>query len=91
MHQDREQYLLTPAEAATFLRTNVRTMERWRSMNTGPDFCKVGHRVAYPRVALEAFISQQTSSRAGSAPAAAVQSATSIRRMRCASIAPRAV
>lgn len=38
-------------------------MQRWRLMYTGPDFCRVGRRVAYSRFALKAFIAQQIGSR----------------------------
>lgn len=52
--------LLTPAEAALALRTNVHTLERWRSARTGPAYVKIGRRVAYAQAALRAYCTQQT-------------------------------
>ena len=48
--------LHTPDEAADFLRSNARTLERWRTTGGGPRFVKVGRRVCYRRVDLEAFV-----------------------------------
>lgn len=52
--------LLTPTEAAAYLRSNARTLERWRSMGVGPAFVKIGRRVAYTRHALKEFVVSQT-------------------------------
>jgi excisionase family DNA binding protein len=52
--------LLTPGEAAQLLRTNVRTLERWRSTGDGPSFAKIGKRVAYHRAELERWVEQRT-------------------------------
>jgi len=52
--------IYTPQEAADFLRAQARTLERWRIDGTGPDFVKVGRRVAYTGAALRAFVEQQT-------------------------------
>ena len=45
--------LYRAAEAAALLKSNARTLERWRSTGTGPSFVKVGRRVAYRRSDLE--------------------------------------
>ena len=47
-------------EAADLLKSNARTLERWRSTGTGPPFVKVGRRVAYRRSDLERWLTQQT-------------------------------
>lgn len=52
--------LHTPREAAVFLRTNDRTLERWRTTGTGPAFVKLGGRVFYRLSVLEAFVEQST-------------------------------
>lgn len=36
--------LLTPKEAAAFLKMSEKTLEKWRSNGTGPKFRKLGHR-----------------------------------------------
>lgn len=51
--------LLTPDEAAAFLRSNSRTMERWRVIGDGPAFVKIGRRVAYRLDDLETWIQQR--------------------------------
>jgi excisionase family DNA binding protein len=51
--------LLTPDEAAALLRSNPRTLERWRTAGGGPAFCKVGRRVCYRREDLDAWLSRQ--------------------------------
>ena len=52
--------LFTPEETAGNLGTNIRTLERWRSTGEGPEFVKIGRRVAYRRSALEAWLKRQT-------------------------------
>jgi excisionase family DNA binding protein len=52
--------LVTTDEAAQVLRTNPRTMERWRSTGEGPAFVKVGRRVAYSLSALREWVHRQT-------------------------------
>ena len=54
-----DRVLYTPDEAAKFLNSNVRTLERWRTEGNGPRFVKVGRRVHYRREALDAWIIQQ--------------------------------
>jgi excisionase family DNA binding protein len=59
--------LLTPAEAAEFLRTGVRTIERWRSTGGGPAYLKVGRKVAYRVEDLEAWLARQRREHTGAA------------------------
>lgn len=51
--------LLTPEEAAEFLRTKPRTIERWRHAGGGPPFLKIGRRVCYRLSDLEGWLAQQ--------------------------------
>ena len=55
--------LYTTEEAASYLRSNARTLARWRYAGHGPAFTKIGRRVAYQRASLDAFIQQQTRQR----------------------------
>jgi sarcosine oxidase delta subunit len=52
--------LFMPDEAASYLRSNPRTLERWRTVGGGPAYVKVGRRVAYSRASLDRYIEQQT-------------------------------
>ncbi len=52
--------LFTPTEAAATLRSNTRTLERWRTTGTGPAFVKIGRKVAYTRASLGEFVAAQT-------------------------------
>jgi excisionase family DNA binding protein len=56
--------LLTTQEAAEFLRLSVPTLERMRSLGTGPDFIRLGQgkrcRIAYRRTDLDAFLEVNT-------------------------------
>ena len=56
---DDPETLYTPLEAAAFLTTQHRTLERWRANGTGPTFIKVGRRVAYRRADLLSYIERQ--------------------------------
>ena len=47
-------------ETASLLKSNPRTLERWRSIGTGPPFVKIGRRVAYRLSDLQAWLAQQT-------------------------------
>jgi Helix-turn-helix domain len=67
--------LLTPQEAAEFLRTKDRTLERWRQVGGGPIFTKVGRRVVYKISDLESWVLQQRRSHTGSAGAPALPAA----------------
>lgn len=40
--------LLTPAEAAQYLRVEPGTLQQWRWAGTGPTYVKVGRSVRYP-------------------------------------------
>lgn len=51
--------LLTPEEAADYLRSNARTLERWRVVGSGPRFCKIGRVVRYHLEDLDQFVAQQ--------------------------------
>lgn len=51
--------LLTPEEAAKFLRATVHSLERWRSAGGGPTFTKIGRRVVYSLADLEAWVARQ--------------------------------
>ena len=57
MHDDP---IYTPPETAEKLRSNERTLERWRTTGTGPAFVKIGRRVGYRQSAINAFLQQQT-------------------------------
>ena len=52
--------LLTPDEAAEWLRSKERTLERWRSDGVGPAFVRLGRRVAYRLEDLQAWVERQT-------------------------------
>jgi hypothetical protein len=49
--------LLNTREAAALLHVRPRTMEYWRSQNTGPTYSRIGHAIRYSRAALNKFIS----------------------------------
>jgi len=42
-----ESPLLTPEEAAAFLRSHVRTLEKWRTRRRGPRYVRLGRLVRY--------------------------------------------
>ena len=49
--------LLTPAEAAEYLKISVSTLERMRSEGSGPPFVRTSaRRVLYQRAALEGWV-----------------------------------
>lgn len=48
--------LLTITEAADLLRAPVATLRYWRHLGTGPHSFRVGRRVLYRRVDLEAWV-----------------------------------
>lgn len=52
--------VLTTAEAALILKTNPRTLERWRSTGSGPVYIKVGRRAAYRLRDLERWLDAQS-------------------------------
>lgn len=51
--------LLTTAEVADLLRVPDSTVRHWRHVGTGPRWAKVGKRVTYNRVDVEAWWTQQ--------------------------------
>lgn len=51
---------LSPVEVASCLGVATRTLERWRSANTGPAYIKVAaDKVVYPRLALIDWLAEQ--------------------------------
>jgi predicted DNA-binding transcriptional regulator AlpA len=48
--------LLTPRQAAAYLRLSVATLQRHRTNGTGPKFLKLGRKVAYRAVDLQLWI-----------------------------------
>lgn len=53
--------LLTPPEAAEFLRTTAKTLSVWRSTGRhGIPFVKAGRKIWYDRAALVRFLAKQT-------------------------------
>lgn len=50
----------TEGEAAAILRSNARTLARWRSNGVGPRFIRIGRRVAYRDSDLNDFLDRQT-------------------------------
>jgi excisionase family DNA binding protein len=48
--------LLTPDEAGKYLRCAKQTLARWRCEGGGPAYVKMGTRVLYRRVDLDAWI-----------------------------------
>ena len=51
--------LLKPSEAAEYLRTATKTLEKWRVLGLGPQFTKVGGRVFYQKAHLDAWVASQ--------------------------------
>ena len=52
-------------EAAHLLKSNPRTLERWRTIGDGPTFIKLGRRVAYRLSDLQAFVNEQSRKHTG--------------------------
>jgi hypothetical protein len=48
-----------PQEAATELKGCARTMDRWRKLYEGPPITKLGRRIFYRRLSLEAWLRDQ--------------------------------
>lgn len=61
-----ESPLKTPTEAAEFLRTKERTLERWRHDGGGPAFIKIGRRVVYRLEDLDSWVARQRRRQSGS-------------------------
>lgn len=51
--------LLTPDEAAAYLRLAVRQLQQWRWLQTGPAYTKVGRAVRYWQSDLDAWLKAQ--------------------------------
>jgi hypothetical protein len=52
--------LLTPAEAATYTKTSIRTLARGRAEGWGPPFVQLtNNRLAYRRADLDAWLAQR--------------------------------
>ena len=61
--------VLSPRDAGRILNgTPERTLERWRATGRGPKFVKLGRRVAYRLVDLEAFVAAGVRSHTGQQP-----------------------
>jgi excisionase family DNA binding protein len=60
--------LLTHDEAAAWLRSSERTLERWRGNGTGPRFVRLGRRVVYRPEDLEAWVEDRRCSDLTRAP-----------------------
>ncbi|MFZ2493907.1 MAG: helix-turn-helix domain-containing protein [Thermoanaerobaculia bacterium] len=59
LHDDAEQGLYTPEEAAHYLRgVSTSTLAHWRSAGRGPRYLKVGGIIRYRREDLERFVSR---------------------------------
>jgi hypothetical protein len=54
--------LYTPPQAARLLQLSVRTLEKWRSEETGPKSLRLGRRVRYRGTDLKDFIDRQARS-----------------------------
>lgn len=59
--------ILTPVEAAAWLRSKTRTLERWRHEGKGPTFVRVGRHVGYRLEDLETWLARHTCSLDGPA------------------------
>ena len=55
MSQRTHDYLLTP-EAADLLRVSPATLAKWRVLDKGPHYHKIGHVVLYGRTELIAWL-----------------------------------
>ncbi len=51
--------VLTPAEAALYLKVPPRTLDAWRSRRTGPSWYRVGRHVRYRRADLATWLDAQ--------------------------------
>lgn len=55
MKREHLDELLTPEEAADFLRMSAKTLAKWRCIRRGPNYVKIGRRVAYRPSDLASF------------------------------------
>jgi excisionase family DNA binding protein len=51
--------MLTPAEAAEYVRYPEETLRRWRSLGIGPMFVKAGRHVRYRKVSLDRWLEER--------------------------------
>jgi predicted DNA-binding transcriptional regulator AlpA len=52
--------LLLASEVASITSVNTKTLAAWRARGEGPEWVKLGgHRIAYPRSAVAAWLDQQ--------------------------------
>lgn len=54
------QILWTPHDTAGRLRVSESTLAKWRMTGDGPEFVKLGFKVRYRPLAVEAFIAKRT-------------------------------
>ncbi len=52
--------LLTPAEAARYLKVHRNTLLRWRKERTGPPATRLGRQWRYRRSVLDRWLAEQT-------------------------------
>lgn len=52
--------LLNADQAAAYLTVTKQTLSSWRLSGRGPDFVKLGRRIAYSQAALDAFLKART-------------------------------
>jgi len=52
--------LLTPKEAAAFLKVSVVTLAKWRGQKRGPEYTRTGRTVKYDRKDLETYLKKNT-------------------------------
>ncbi|WP_440996270.1 helix-turn-helix domain-containing protein [Arhodomonas sp. SL1] len=57
---DTSTAVMTPSEAADYLRVSVRTLTRWRHERVGPRWAYVGHQIRYRRADLDAYVDTRT-------------------------------
>lgn len=70
--------LLAVADAAAFLGLSVKTLANWRVSGAGPQFIKLGSRVLYNRIDLEAFLAENTVSSTSQRAGVSLKAATSL-------------
>lgn len=51
--------MLTPAEAAEYVRYPAETLRRWRRLGTGPKFIKAGNHIRYRKVSLDRWLEER--------------------------------
>ena len=61
-----DRYLLTTAEAASFLNISPKTLVNWRLLGIGPRYVKIGRRIRYRKEDLESYIQSSLVETAGS-------------------------